>query len=257
MRSAMIEPREQLSSPLDRAWVDLYHEVHSSDAILAGVDFAAVLPEKPRHLPPAPKHKPLSLRWAAFRWPRSRRLHLLPVDEVVKHGDELMAGLEPGHVVLATPQLPEPLWRLLKERGYERRVDERQHEGWLEESEGEARWLLDNRPELEGSIGLLPQPGDSALRGPCLLLVQLNYQWLVLSEVGAHGRTGGPPLLRNEGVWFVTCHPQWASYRVKLVEKIPHSEIAARFGREAAHRAREDFPALVVHAEPWSPLPAP
>lgn len=247
------EPGTPHLPPREKAWVELFNAVHSPGAFLMGVDFAAVLPKRPASLPP--EHE--GQRYAALSWPGRRQPYLVPIEELMAKQGRLLKGLlkgvRPEDVALATPKLPAEIWRFLNERGYFREIDhQRQQEGWLSESEQDARWYLEHQPDFDASAALLPRKGQDGIVGvECLLLVQVNYQWHVLSEVGAHGRAGGSELLRGEKAWFVTSRPRWSGYTVRIERKVNADEVGFAWGLKARERARGDVPSLVVVAEPW------
>jgi hypothetical protein len=70
------------SSPWQQAWINLFNEVHTPDAFLAGVDFAAVLRKRPARLLTERQH--VSGRYAALSWPGSRRTLYVPLEALLE-----------------------------------------------------------------------------------------------------------------------------------------------------------------------------
>jgi hypothetical protein len=155
-------------------------------------------------------------------------------------------------VVLARPELPKPIWDQLNLAGYYRQVPENENQrfGWQEEARDAAEKVRSLRLSSNESLGLLPVPGKRVHEDECLLLVEVNYQWLVLSELGLHGRAGGQKLLRRENIYFVANELEgWAIYELIPRRSVDQEGVRTRWGGPAAHRAREGASSLVVSAQ--------
>lgn len=192
---------------------------------------------------------------------QNKTLHvaLVPVAAVLAHPALIEAGQQ---VVLARRELPAGVFELLRETlGYEPDL-ETQLPGWWygfddELPDREPPWrptgalvpALASRPggEGEGDCGDGAGPADLRDGARCLVMVEVDDCWLVLSERGLRTYAFGQRLADGEGVRFVrktgTGLEVW---RVMAAGVIDVADIGARFGAEAAERARKDAPAVLV-----------
>jgi hypothetical protein len=244
-RPARLAPKEQ-------AWVDLFNAVHTWDALSLRVDFAAVLPRRPADLPPERE----GLRNAAFSWPGKRHPYLVPLEALLARQGRLLKSLlgrlDKDDVALAVPHLPEELWHFLHERGYYREVAPRQHEGWFAESQEATREPPEYKGFLQSCGGLLPPQGREGLMGrDCLLLLEVGYQWMVMSKEGLLARAWGYDLFEGKQVRFLCSKPQEMSYAVRLQRWVSADKMEPLWGSIAQERAAEDVVCPVVTVEPW------
>jgi hypothetical protein len=230
--------------------VDLFNLAHSDRAFLSGVELAFLLRKKPAIRPQRGQSQGVALvGWMGSTGLAAKPL-LLSVEELAHRWPHLLEQIaSPDDVVLATPELPAAVWKGLNARGYFREVPGRQGQvfGWLEESLEQARYWVDAEGRSRETTGLLPLQGRSIMDGPSLVLVDVNYQWMPLSEVGAYGRTGGTLLLNGKIAYFVSSGDRQI-LQLHLDSLVPIERIRSEWGPNAAARARGDFPSLVVRA---------
>jgi hypothetical protein len=179
-------------------------------------------------------------------------------DLASKYLKKLRALSAEEDVVLARPTLPERIRDVLNRAGYYWEIPgeayRNQRFGWQEETREAAEKTRSQRPSHNGTLGVLPAPGKRLDEDECLLLVEVNYQWLVLSEIGLHGRTGGQKLLRGESIYFVTNEAEdWAIYELALQRMVERNEVDVKWGVPAARRARPDAPSVVIRAKVIEP----
>ena len=180
---------------------------------------------------------------AIIGWPTHARVGLatIPLSAVTRDPTLLGKG-DPDDVVLARASLPESVFEALEER-YGYRPDlHRQELGW---------WFFDGKsvpktvPSSRSAVALLPSTVTNSR--DALVLVDIDDRWAVLSEVALRVYDVGAALDDKRPVQFV----RWQSGRriiwdVELAQSIPHSVVKARFGKEAASRARPDARSIVV-----------
>lgn len=187
-------------------------------------------------------------------------MRVVPLATVLAHPALIEAGQQ---VVLARRELPVAVFRMLRETlGYEPDL-ETQLPGWWYGLDDE---LPDREPPWRPTGALLPEapsgpggdgdgdcggdgggPADLRDGARCLVMVEVDDCWLVLSERGLRTYAFGQRLADGEGVRFVrsTGHglEVWRAMAAGVIEV---AGIEARFGAEAAERARKDAPAVLV-----------
>jgi hypothetical protein len=103
------------------------------------------------------------------------------------------------------------------------------------------------KPELPGDRpngALLPEGGVLADQRECLVLVDVDDWWGVLSALGLGSYTVGAQLEAGETVSFLDDDGRrWA---VRRIEDAEPGEVRARWGVQAAERARAGVPAVRV-----------
>ncbi len=110
-------------------------------------------------------------------------------------------------------------------------------------------WWTDEtkRPSYRETGALLPENARLADGAQCLVLVDLDDWWGVLSQLGLGTYTFGSRLEAGEVITFLdTEERRWAVQRERDVEL---SELTRRWGPLAADRARGDSPLLVVRVK--------
>lgn len=245
---------------LEQARVQFFNWAHSPEVFLAGVDLAVFLHRDPR----VPDSKAISGRAAVLAWPvrpgprthgRSFQEVFVPMENLVsRHLKVLRRIRSPADVILAKPDLPRQVWEEINKVGYFREIPGAEHVGqvygWPEESLDAARKTRLQHLQHNPTLGLLPRPNARVDGSDCLLLVEVNYQWQVLSEIGLHGRTGGQQLLRGEPVYLVSHElPGWAIYEIASVRRMKWPEVRAVWGAAVADRARDDADEPIVRAK--------
>ena len=139
-------------------------------------------------------------------------------------------------VALARFELPIGVHELLAQRvGYSAEVPG-QVGGW---------WTDDARiPAYRPSGALLPEGGTLADQRECLVLVDVDDWWGVLSMLGLGSYEFGIRLEAGETITFLDEHGQrWA---VRRIEDVSPGEVRARWGARAADRTRDGVPTVRV-----------
>ena len=246
---------QSTSADLDsdaRGFEEFFNASHSVEAIIQGVKLAVWC-----------SSRPLSWRVEAtggavawFGWLDSGHVDRMavPIDYLEEH-PEVLRTLR--YVALATPDLQERtprVWRALEAGGYRPKLS-RQITGWyLDNPE-----VTTQKPSHRPSLALLPERSDRPWHSVrCLVLVEVNYMWLVLSERGASQYTHGSRLVHGETIDFL---PESGSAPVELelaTRRVQPEQLEAEFGPGLLDadadalgitRARPDAAALVVHVK--------
>jgi hypothetical protein len=250
------EPERADEAPRERLRRKLFNLAHSAEAFLAGVDLALLLDQPP--LSPGAREPEGGHRYAFLGWPTYpakgvMRLATAYVSIADLRGEDLAAIGSHEDVLMARPQLPRGIWDALERKGYWREIPGDQYRnriyGWQAETLVDARRIRDQRLSCNPTLGLLPSPGLKVEDAPCLALVEVNYQWLVLSEIGLHGRTGGRRLLAGESIFMASDEESgWLLCELTLDHLVSLEEVSERWGIPAADRARPDVPSVAVTA---------
>lgn len=138
-------------------------------------------------------------------------------------------------VALARFELPKWTHDLLTQRTGYAAVVPGQVSGW---------WTDQPMPASRPDGALLPEGGMLADQRECLVLVDVDDWWGVLSGVGLGSYTFGAQLEAGETVSFLDGDGRrWA---VRRIEDAEPGEVRARWGAQAAERARAGAPAVRV-----------
>jgi hypothetical protein len=107
-------------------------------------------------------------------------------------------------------------------------------------------WWTDatQQPGSRPSGALLPEGGELADERECLVLVDVDDWWGILSPIGLGRYTFGAQLEAGETISFIDeTGRRWA---VRQVSDADPAEVRARWGAQAAERARAGLPAIRV-----------
>lgn len=180
---------------------------------------------------------------AAIAWPgdgRRRNWKLLSVDVFVQNPAFLVGAVS---VVLARKRLPPDVFRLLEERLDYRRELPGQVNGWWYEA---VEKVPSTRPDWRHTGALYSPPQGIGTGRECLVLVEIDDWWGVLSERALYTYTFGSHLADGETVAFLCDHSELGGVELSLARRINHGIVHTDFGVAAAERARDDAKTVVL-----------
>ena len=193
--------------PKDRALMGFFALAHSVDAAIEGWQLALWCPKGPpdalsSHVTGKQAKSDASKgSMAAFGWPRQGRAKncVVPIDD----GFDASKLIQPEQqVVLARRELPENIQGVLRRTLSYKPDLEKQILGWWYGLDDE---LPDQKPPWRPTASLLPEGGGDLQEGKrCLVLIDVNDCWLVLSERALRTYTFGDRLAEGESVRFQT-----------------------------------------------------
>jgi hypothetical protein len=224
----------------DRAYARFWNHLHSIESALAGVKLGLWL-RAPESVPAASPGGGVGEGVGggvivAFGWP-------IGADQF--QYTRVAMGVDALHafdwntvqaVALARFELPEWTHDLLRKRmDYSATIPGQVSGWWADQPQG-----LAARP----NGALLPEAGMLADQRECLVLVDVDDWWGVLSALGLGSYPSGAQLEAGETVSFFDEHGRrWAARRI---EDATPGEVRARWGVQAAVRTRAGAPAVRV-----------
>lgn len=223
----------------DRAYAHFWNHLHTIESAIAGVKLGLWL--RNDWSPPATNEMATNGTLVELGWPAqgdgfsSARYTLEVLDEL--DWQSVVA------VALARFELPERVHTLLRQRlGYSATIDG-QVSGWWSREDDEVR---NDRP----TGALLPEQGRSLASGSeseCLVLVDVDDWWAVLSTLGLGSYSFGLRLEAGETLRFISDEPEQRRWSVRRIEDVADPELLRdRWGDEAARRARAGVSAVRV-----------
>jgi hypothetical protein len=227
------------SSPLDRLMASLFNRVHSTDAFMAGIRLAVVLPERVAVKDvPGGEVQIFVLRGnTKFEEHRTSSHEFLLIAPKLSRAEVLLArwGLKPD------------VERQLERLGWKREIAGQVTGFWFNSHS-------DIPTEMPGTVptgAVIPPQGHRLGDGaPCLDLVLVDYQWLPLSEAGLDSYGHSSELVRGASMIFVPLRTRvtpWPTlFTAKLAKSVSCDQVARLYGKEAAERARPDFSSVRV-----------
>lgn len=220
----------------DRAYARFWNHLHSIESALEGVKLGLWLRGRPSL--PVVSDMAMNGPLVALAWPRQGddfESEKRPLRE------DMLEALDWQNVVavpLARFELPPEVHQALRQHiGYSPTMDGQVSGWWSEEDDG--------IPARRPSGALLPPKGQKLDSGSeCLVLVDVDDWWGVLSSLGLGGYSFGIRLEAGEVVRFVD--EQGQRWLVRLIGDVASHELRDRWGDQAAERARPGAPAVRV-----------
>ena len=212
----------------------LWNEVHSVDAILAGLKVAVLVDRSLRVR--GDDRGPVLVAWPDRRR-RTTRKRRLSVEQFLASVD----SLSHPRILLAEPDFDPRIEAALQRLGFERRVP-RQVSGYWYSPDRDAPAVP---PGFMATGAVLPAKGqllDNA--ATCLDLVPVDDLWYPLSEQGVHSYDYARGLQREEAWAFAPeaseVHPWATRYAARFVRFADAAVLEETYGVEAARRAAAD-----------------
>jgi hypothetical protein len=216
----------------DRAYARFWNHLHSIDSALSGVKLGLWL-KNAGSVPTRSSDDGIvvELGWAVGddKFETARRV--LRLDALSEFDWSAVQA-----VALARFELPRWAHDLLATRmGYAATLPTQVSGWWTDATQ---------KPGSRPSGALLPEGGELANERECLVLVDVDDWWGVLSPLGLGTYTFGAQLEAGETISFLDeTGRRWA---VRRVSDADSAEVLARWGAQAAERARAGLPAIRV-----------